>query len=68
MAGKYTEAQAKASMKYKKKLSHYSLEMSQELYMKYKIAAQKAGLPFRQLILQALDEKIERDGLSNEED
>lgn len=67
MSGKYTDAQRLASKKYQKKLVSYSLMLLPEVHEYYKTAAKNAGIPLRQLILQSMDEKIERDGLMADE-
>lgn len=61
MAGKYTEAQKKATTDYLKKLTSISIRIKPEDAEKYKNAASVCGLSLREFILKSMDEKIERD-------
>ncbi|MCD8355876.1 MAG: cag pathogenicity island protein [Clostridia bacterium] len=63
MPKKTTEAQKKASLKYQRKLAGIAIKVQPEQRDKYNAAAAAAGVPLRQFILQALDEKIQRDNL-----
>lgn len=63
MARAYSQAQADASRKYQRKLAGIAIKVQPEQRDRYNAAAAAAGIPLRQLILQALEEKIERDHL-----
>ena len=63
MAGTYTEAQKRATMKHLGKLKSISIRVDEDEYIKYKKAADTAGLSLRQFILLSMNEKIERDSL-----
>ena len=53
MAGKYTEAQKKATTEYLKTLSSISIRVKKE-------DAEKYGMSLREFILKSMDEKIEK--------
>lgn len=63
MGNTYTDAQAKATKEYQKKLASISIRMKNEEKDKYTHAAKKAGMSLRAFILISMDEKIERDSL-----
>lgn len=60
VAGKYTEAQKKATTEYLKTLSSISIRVKKEDAEKYKKAAEKCGMSLREFILKSMDEKIEK--------
>lgn len=62
MAGKYTEAQKKATTKYLETLSSISIRVKKEDAEKYKKAASDCGMSLREFLLSAMDEKIEKIG------
>lgn len=63
MGKTYTDAQARATKEYLKKLVSISIRVKKEEKEKYDKAAEKAGMSLRSFILQSMDEKIERDSL-----
>ena len=66
MGNKYTEAQAAATKKYLKNIGEYKLRVSKEDKEKYMTVAKNAGMSLNAYIIQAVDEKIEREVLNNE--
>lgn len=65
MGAKYTEAQRAATEKYQKTLSNISIRIKKEDYTRYKTASAASGCAsLREFVLMAMDEKIERDGLT----
>lgn len=68
MGNKYTEAQKRATLKNLKKLKSISIRIKPEEADRYKNAAGKCGLPLRQFILDALNEKIAREALGPDAD
>lgn len=62
MAGKYTEAQKRATTKHLKTLSSISIRLKKEDAERYKDAAEKAGMSLREFLIKSMDEKIERMG------
>lgn len=63
MGKTYTDAQARATKEYLKKLVSITIRLKKEEKEKYDKAAAKAGMPLRAFILQSMDEKIERESL-----
>ena len=61
MGAKYTEAQRKATETYQKTLSNIGIRVKKEEYTRYKEAATASGLSLREFILEAIEEKIERE-------
>lgn len=62
MAGKYTDAQKKASLKYAKNaLKRVPLDMQKTEYEKLAEAAQAAGMSVNGYIKQAISEKMQRE-------
>lgn len=59
MAGKYTEAQKKATTEYLKRLKTISIRVKPEEAERYKAAAETCGMSLRKFILKSMDEKIE---------
>ncbi len=62
MGAKYTEAQAAATKKYLKTIGEYKLRVSKDNKEKYMSAAKAAGMSLNCYIIQAIEEKIEREG------
>lgn len=63
----YTEAQKKASIKYmSEKTDDIRLRVPKGLKDKYKAAASAIQMSMTQFIIQAVEEKIEREGIKNE--
>ena len=60
MGGTYTEAQKRASEKYQKSLANLSIKLKREEYDKIKAAADAEGVPLRQFVLAAINEKIDK--------
>lgn len=61
----YTQAQNKATKKYQKEyMESISFRVKKGTKEKYKKASEKAVMPFSKFMLQAMDEKIERDNLN----
>ena len=50
-----TEAQKRAALKYQKSLGQISIRLPKEELERYKQAAEKAGMPFRAWVLNAMD-------------
>ena len=61
MGKKYTEAQANATKKYLKNIGEYKLRVSKEEKERYMEIAKRQGLSLNSYIIQAINEKIERD-------
>lgn len=60
----YSESQKEATVKYLKKLKEIRFRVKHEVYEKYAAAAKKAGYEdMRPFYMDAIKEKIERDGL-----
>jgi uncharacterized protein (DUF1778 family) len=57
----YSESQKNATIKYMQKLKRIPIDVKPEKYDFYKSHADKLGLSVRAFILQAIDEKIERE-------
>ena len=56
-----TEAQKRATAKYRKTLTSVSIRIKPEQHKRYKDAAEAAGVPLRAYILEALEEKMQRE-------
>lgn len=56
-----SEAQKQASKRYQSKLSGISIKLKPEQHKRYKEAAEAAGIPLRAYILEALEEKMQRE-------
>ena len=65
MGAKYTEAQAAATKKYLKNIGEYKLRVSKEDKAKNMSVAQNAGMSLNAYIIQAVNEKIEREMAKN---
>ena len=63
MARKLTDARAEANRRYQRTLAGISIKVKPEQRDRYNAAALAADMPLRQFIIQALEEKIERDNL-----
>ena len=62
LSGTYTEARAKAVKKYLSHIGEYKLRVSKEDKERYMRIAKSAGMSLNAYIIQALEEKIQRDG------
>lgn len=61
MGNKYTEAQAAATKKYLKNIGEYKLRVSKEDKEKYMNIAKAHGMSLNAYIIEAINEKIERE-------
>lgn len=61
MGKEYTKAQAEATKKYLRGLGEYKLRVSKDDKKKYMAAAKSKGMSLNAYIIQALEEKIERE-------
>ncbi len=61
MGAKYTEAQAAATKKYLKDIGEYKLRVSKDDKEKYMLAAKSAGMSLNRYIIQAIEEKMQRE-------
>ena len=61
MGNKYTEAQAAATKKYLKNIGEYKLRVSKEEIEKYMNYSKSCGISLNTLIIEAVNEKIERE-------
>ena len=50
-----TEAQKRAALKYQKSLGQFAVKLPKPELERYKQAAEKAGMPFRAWVLNAMD-------------
>lgn len=66
MGNTYTKAQAAATKKYLKNIGEYKLRVSKEDKDKYMDFAKSCGMSLNAFIIQAVEEKIEREGIKNE--
>ena len=57
----YTEAQARATKKYLSNIGEYKLRVSKEKKEYYMSVSKEAGMSLNEYIIQAIEEKIERD-------
>lgn len=57
----YSDSQRKATAKYMSKLHRISIDVKEEKYQDIKSFADSKDLSVRALVLQALEEKMERD-------
>ena len=53
-----TEAQKRAALKYQKSLGQFSIKLPKPELERYKQAAEKAGMPFRAWVLEAMDKAM----------
>jgi predicted HicB family RNase H-like nuclease len=58
----YNEAQKRATEKYLKSLKNLSIRIKPEDYERYTSAAEAAGMSLRAFVLEALEEKIAKQG------
>ena len=63
MAGKYTEAQKRATTEYLKTLKSLSIRITKEEYEKYSNASKQLDMSLRQFVLSAMNEKISKENL-----
>lgn len=61
MGKEYTEAQARATKKYLSNMGEYKLRVSKEKKEYYMSVAKEVGMSLNEYIIQAIEEKIERD-------
>ena len=61
MGKEYTEAQARATKKYLSNIGEYKLRVSKEDKDRYMSVAKSAGMSLNAYIIQAIEEKIQRD-------
>ena len=61
MGKEYTEAQARATKKYLSNIGEYKLRVSKEDKERYMSVAKSAGMSLNAYIIQAIEEKIQRD-------
>jgi predicted DNA binding CopG/RHH family protein len=55
---KMTDAQKRAALKYQKSLGQFAIKLPRHELERYKQAAEKAGMPFRAWVLQAMDKAM----------
>jgi predicted DNA binding CopG/RHH family protein len=53
-----TEAQKRAALKYQKSLGQFAIKLTKPELERYKQAAEKAGMPFRAWVLNAMDKAM----------
>ena len=53
-----TEAQKRAALKYQKSLGQFAIKLPKQELARYKEAAEKAGMPFRAWVLNAMDKAM----------
>ena len=53
-----TEAQKRAMLKYQKSLGQIAIRLPKQELARYKAAAEKAGMPFRAWVLNAMDKAM----------
>lgn len=63
MGKEYTEAQARATKKYLANIGEYKLRVSKEDKERYMSVAKSAGMSLNAYIIQAIEEKIQREGV-----
>lgn len=61
MGKEYTEAQARATKKYLSNIGEYKLRVSKEDKERYMSVAKSAEMSLNAYIIQAIEEKIQRD-------
>ena len=57
---KYKQDVRNAVSRYNRKLSSITIRVPKEMKVAFYEAAEKAGMPFKQFFIQAIQEKIER--------
>lgn len=55
---KMTNAQKKACLKYQRSLGQFAIKLPKQELARYKEAAEKAGMPFRAWVLNAMDKAM----------
>ena len=55
---KMTEAHKRAALKYQRTLGEFSIKLPKPELERYKQAAEKAGMPFRAWVLNAMDKAM----------
>ena len=58
MDAKQREAHNRKCLKYQKTLGQFSIKLQHDDLARYKEAAQKAGMPFRAWVLNAMDKAM----------
>jgi predicted DNA binding CopG/RHH family protein len=58
MTDKEREAHNRKCLAYQKKLGQFSIKLQKDDLAKYKQAAEKAGMPFRAWVLNAMDKAM----------
>jgi predicted DNA binding CopG/RHH family protein len=53
-----TDAQKRAALKYQRSLGQFSIKIPKQELARYKQAAEKAGMPFRAWVLNAMDKAM----------
>lgn len=53
-----TEAQKRAALKYQRSLGQFAIKLPKPELARYKQAAEKAGMPFRAWVLNAMDKAM----------
>jgi predicted DNA binding CopG/RHH family protein len=53
-----TDAQKRAALKYQKTLGQFAIKLPKQALERYKQAAEKAGMPFRAWVLNAMDKAM----------
>lgn len=55
---KMSEAQKRAALKYQRSLGQFAIKLPKQELARYKEAAEKAGMPFRAWVLNAMDKAM----------
>lgn len=55
---KMSEAQKRAALKYQRSLGQFAIKLPKPELERYKQAAEKAGMPFRAWVLNAMDKAM----------
>jgi predicted DNA binding CopG/RHH family protein len=53
-----SEAQKRAALKYQRSLGQFAIKLPKQELARYKQAAEKAGMPFRAWVLNAMDKAM----------
>ena len=62
-----SESKKKATKKYRATLKNISIQIKPAEYVRITAAAEREGIPLRQFVLRAIDEKIDRDSATTAE-
>ena len=62
-----SDARKNATKKYRATLKNISIQIKPAEYARITAAAEREGVPLRQFVLKAIDEKIERDSATTAE-